>query len=220
MAKIEAVLEANIGPFQKALQHATESAHKFGESVSEIGTDIGKNLTGIDIGKLLGIGGAAFAVTELSAKLLDVVKESMAAFAEHETQVLSLKLNIKGATDAMAEGMLDTLESMAGVGGSVAQLVSAFRSLKDAGLSDSDALSTIKDLQNEYIKTGVTVDDYAESLRKAQAGGAEQGEGLSKLLKSIPDLAPMIQDKINKEAADYKAQYGVQAFGSGGRPLC
>jgi hypothetical protein len=215
-AKIEAVIEANIGPFQKALKEATEGAHKFGEAVSEVGTGVGKNLVGIDVGKLLGFAGAIAAADILSEKLIEVAKEGLGAFAEHETQVLSLKLNIKGATDEIAEGMLDTLESMAGVGGTTAQLVSAFRSLKQAGLGDAQALATIKDLQNYYIQTTVAVDDYAESLRKAQAGGAEGGEGLSKLLKTMPNVASMIQEKINKEAEDYQAEHRIQAVGSSG----
>lgn len=207
-AEIAAEVSANIGPFQKALDKALEGAHKFGEGVSEVGTDVGKNLTGIDIGKFLGLAGATVAAGLLAEKLIEVGREGLAAFATHETEVLSLKLNIKGATDEIAEGMIKTLEAMAGVGGTTAQLVSAFRSLKEAGLTDDKAIATIKDLQNEYVKTGVSVDDYAESLRKAQAGGADQGEGLQRLLKSMPDLAPMIQAKIDDARNSYLQSIG------------
>jgi hypothetical protein len=207
-AKLTGEVALDIAPFEKSIRQATEKAREFANKVAETGSDVAKGFTGIDLAGALKIGVVAYAVEQLAEKIKDIASESLKAFGEHESEVLSLKLNIKGATDEIAEGMIKTLEAMAGVGGTTAQLVSAFRSLKEAGLGDSQAIATIKDLQNEYIKTGVTVDDYAESLRKAQAGGADQGEGLQRLLKSMPDLAPMIQAKIDDARNSYLQSIG------------
>ena len=207
-AKLEGEVTLNIGPFEKSIHQATAQAKEFANKVADTGADIAKGFTGIDLAGALKIGVVAYAVEQLAEKIKDVAGEALKAFGTHESEVLSLKLNIKGATDEIAEGMIKTLEAMAGVGGTTAQLVSAFRSLKEAGLGDDKAIATIKDLQNEYIKTGVSVDDYAESLRKAQAGGADQGEGLQRLLKSMPDLAPMIQEKIDDARTSYLQSIG------------
>jgi hypothetical protein len=207
-AKLEGEVTLNIGPFEKSIRQATAQAKEFSNKVAETGADIAKGFTGIDLAGALKIGVVAYAIEQLAEKFKDVASEALKAFGTHESEVLSLKLNIKGATDEIAEGMIKTLEAMAGVGGTTTQLVSAFRSLKEAGLGDDQAIATIKDLQNEYIKTGVSVDDYAESLRKAQAGGADQGEGLNRLMKSMPDLASMVQARIDDARNSYLQSIG------------
>jgi hypothetical protein len=65
-AKLEAVLEANITPFQQQL----EKARKFAEGTGDVTKDLFKELSGFDLGKALGIAGATYAATKLGEALI------------------------------------------------------------------------------------------------------------------------------------------------------
>src|SRR5258708_28723030 len=94
MAKLEAALGLDITPFQRKLEEAKEKAKKFGEGTADVGNDLFKSLSGFDIGKALGIGGAIYAAAKLGDALIDAAKEGYKAFQQYQDAVLKFKYTL------------------------------------------------------------------------------------------------------------------------------
>lgn len=206
MAKIEAEVTANIGPFERALTKATEQAREFGRKVGEVGTDFTREVGGSKVANVLGLAGGVTAAAALGAGIVETAKTGLEAFGHMETRVLSLKANLKDP--AVAESVNKWLESLPAATGSMDELTKGFNQLVESGLGLQQAGSTLLDLSAISIKTGESITDLAEAFRKAKAGGLDAGEGASRLLKGIPGLAAAMQPMIDQSANDYLRSIG------------
>src|SRR6202051_392023 len=103
MAKIEAIFTADSARLEKAFHEVKEKAQEVGKQIGEVGADLGKSLTGLDIGKLLGIGGAVYAATKLGDALIDAAKEGYKAFQDYQEAVLKFKYNLPSSAGTPEE---------------------------------------------------------------------------------------------------------------------
>jgi hypothetical protein len=201
VARIEAEVAANIGPFRRALGEALEGAREWGRKVGEVGTDFTKEVGGNKLSNMIGLAGAGVAVAAFGAGLVETAKTGLEAFGHMETRVLTLKANLKDP--AVAEAVNSWLESLPAAAGNIDDLTNGMRSLLESGLSLDQAKKTLLDLSGVAIKTGDSVGELAEAFRRAKAGGLDAGEGATRLLKQLPGLSMAIQPMIDKAASDF-----------------
>src|SRR5215475_13252392 len=206
MARLEAEVTANIGPFERALSQATHKAKEFANQTKDIGKDIFKETAGPNISKMLGAAGGAAAVTAFGVAIVDTAKESLKAFGHMETQILRLKYNLKDPT--VAKEVHEWIEQIATSDTEVDKLHDAFVSLSESGLSLEETKTVLQDIQAIGLKSGESVDGLAEAFRRARAGGLDAGEGAAKLLKALPGLALEIEKQKKKQAELVEEQVG------------
>jgi len=202
MARIEAEVVADIRPFERALHRATEEAREFAEKTKDIGKDVFKDTVGGKAFNLAGMAGGAAAVTALGAAIVDTAKEGLDAFGHFETKVLELKANLKDPE--VAKQTREWLAGIATAPGEIDKLQSAFTSLVESGLTLDQSKKTLLDLQAVAIKSGESVESLGESFRKAKARGSDMGEGVTKLLNSLPGLSRQIEEDKAALASAYE----------------
>src|SRR5215468_3796542 len=198
MAKLEAVLDANITPFQRKLEEAKEKAKEFGEGTADVGKDLFKSLTGFDIGKALGIGGAIYAANRLGDALIDAAKEGYEAFSKYQEAVLRFKYTVPvgigggAAAGGRAEEAVEAATQKAGIFSaeqmrSASQyLMMASKELRERPDKLNDMLDTLKAFA---IKTSTTPEQIAESYRRLVVGIKEEGSpAVGKFFKATPGL--------------------------------
>ncbi len=195
--------------FESALNKAKGEAANFGKEVAlhakearEQLADVAKETGGGKFASMLGLAGTGVAATAFGVAVVEAMKGGLEAFGHFETKVLELKANLKDPS--IAKEVTEWVESISGAGGKFDDLFGGMRSLLESGLGLEESKTLLTSFAAEAIKTGASVTELAEAFRKARAGGLDAGEGASRLLKSIPDLAPMIQPLIDQEAAKFR----------------
>lgn len=138
MAKLEVEIASNIGPFERALAKATAKAREFGTQVKEVGTDILKETAGHDLSHMMGVAGAAAAVTAFGVALVEAVHKGLEAYGEFEQRVLKTELNVPGITHEEATEKTEADDKLAGAPGSAAEISSAKLQLREAGLPEGE----------------------------------------------------------------------------------
>jgi hypothetical protein len=219
MARLEAEVSANIGPFERALRQAGAEAREFAAKTADIGKDIFKEAAGSKLTNLLGLAGAGAAATAFGSAVIETAKSSLEAFGHLEKQVLQLKYNLKDPT--VAKEIHEWLEQLAQNDEEVDKLHSAFVSLSESGLNLEKSKEVLQDLQAVALKSGESVESLAEAFRRAKAGGLDAGEGAAKLLKALPGLSTEIEKQIALQAR--AAETGVTPYdpvrATGGLPV-
>ena len=198
MAKLEAEVTANIGPFERALAQASQKAREFASKTKDVGKDVFKETAGGGAFKMAGLAGGVAAATAFGAAIVETTKESLGAFGKMETQILKLKYNLKDPT--VAKEVHEWIKQIATGPPEVDKLHDAFISLNAAGVDMEKSKEILKDLQAVALKSGGSVDELAEAFRRAKAGGLDAGEGAARLLKSLPGLSVEIEKYKNKQA--------------------
>jgi len=220
MAKLEATLDANITPFQRALDAAKEKAKEFGEGTADVGKDLFKSLSGFDLSKALGIGGAIYAAGKLGDALIDAAKKGYAAFAEYQEAVLRFKYSIPtgvGEGAGAARRAEEAVEMAAGKAGifsekqmeSAAQyLMMASKELRESPEKLNDMLDTLKAFA---IKTSTTPEQIAESYRRLVVGIKEEGSpAVGKFFKATPGLEEETEKLRDAHAQAYLHAQGLR----------
>jgi hypothetical protein len=208
MAKLEALLTADINPFESKLKEAAEKAKEFGEGVREVGNDLFKGLSGFDIGAAIGIAGAITAAKTLGDALVDAVKEGYAEFQKFEAAVLRIKYALPAGAGRGAEAkeIAETAESKAGLF-SAEQMLNAARIMMQASAKFAESpeklnavLDTIKDIA---FAEGSTVESVAESYKNLLVGAKEGGAAGSRAIGSFLQANPALL----AQAREYRETY-------------
>lgn len=192
-AKIEAELSANIAPFRRELEKATEKLREFGAKAKEIGTDILKETGGHDMAKMLGLGGATVAITAFGVALVEAVHKGLEAYGEFEQRVLKTELNVPGITHEQATERTEADDKLAGAPGTAADIGAAKTQLREAGLAES---------QTESQK--------AETPSIGGVSGAHM-EGNITVLPAVTKALEQMHtvDSVWKDLANYQVKSGV-----------
>jgi hypothetical protein len=206
MAKLEAEVTANIGPFEKALSQAAQKAKEFAAQTKDVGKDIFKETAGGGAFKMVGLGGAAAAATAFGVAVVEASKEGLQAFGKMEQQVLQLKYNLKDPS--VAREVHDWIKQIALGTDDVDKLQAAFVSLSESGLGLEESKQMLQDLQAVALKSGSSVDELAEAFRRAKEGGLDAGEGASRLLKALPGLSREIEKQKTSVSETVRSDVG------------
>jgi hypothetical protein len=218
MAKLEAVLDANISPFQKALDKAAEKAREFGESTADVGKDLFRSLSGLDLSKLLGIGAATYAATKFGEALVDAAKEGYRAFSEYQEAVLRFKFTLptRPGEGAFAAGRAAETAEIARGGifpekemqAAALALLQASEELRKSPEKLAAMMETFKSLA---IKTGGSPAEIAESYRRLVVGIKEEGSAaVGKFFKATPGLEEQTEALRDAHAQAYLHAQGLR----------
>jgi hypothetical protein len=219
MAKLEAVLDANITPFQKALDKAAARAREFGEGMGDVGESLVKSFTGLDLSKLMGIGAATYAAEKLGEALVDAAKEGYAAFQKYQEAVLRFKFTIPvgvaggAAAGERAEEAVEAATRKAGIfsaeqmQNAAQYLMQASKELRESPEKLNDMLDTLKAFA---IKTSTTPEQIAESYRRLVVGIKEEGSpAVGKFFKATPGLEEETEKLRDAHAQAYLHAQGL-----------
>jgi hypothetical protein len=219
MAKLEAVLDVDTSPFQKKLAQAAEKAREFGKGTAEVGNDLVKTLSGFDIGKILGIGGATYAATKLGDALVDAAKKGLEAFEAYERAVLRFKyvLPIGPGGGAAAGGRAEEIATMAGaksglysaeqMRSAALYLAEASKELRESPEKLNDMLDTLKAFA---LKTASTPEQIAEAYRRLVVGIKEEGGmAVGRFFKSTPGMEAEVEKLRDAHAEAYLHAQGL-----------
>jgi hypothetical protein len=219
MAKLEAVLDANITPFERALKKASEKAREFGEGMGGVGESVVKGFSGLDLGKLMGIGAATYAAEKFGEALVDAAKEGYRAFEQYQEAVLRFKYTIPlgaaggaGAEERAVEAV-ETARSKAGIFSAEAMenasqyLMQASKELRESPEKLNEMLDTLKAFA---IKTSTTPEQIAESYRRLVVGIKEEGSpAVGKFFKATPGLEEETEKLRDAHAQAYLHAQGL-----------
>jgi hypothetical protein len=219
MAKLEAVIDANITPFEKALKKATEKAREFGEGMGGVGEEIVKGFSGLDLGKLMGIGAATYAATKFGEALVDAAKEGYRAFQQYQEAVLRFKYTIPtgaaggAAAGERAEAAVEEARAKAGIFSAEAMenaaqaLMQGSKEFRESQEKLGAMLDVIKALA---IKTGGSPEAIAESYRRLVVGIKEEGgPAVGKFFKATPGLEEETEKLRDAHAQAYLHSQGL-----------
>jgi hypothetical protein len=218
MAKLEAVLDANITPFQKALDKAAEKAREFGEGTADVGKDLFKSLSGLDLSKLLGIGAATYAATKFGEALVDAAKEGYRAFSEYQDAVLRFKFTLptRPGEGAFAGGRAaETAEIAKGGIFPEKEMQAAALALLQASdelrKSPEKLAAMMESFKSLAIKTGGSPAEIAESYRRLVVGIKEEGSAaVGKFFKGTPGLEEETEKLRDAHAQAYLHAQGLR----------
>src|SRR5271165_5776500 len=101
--EIKGVVSVDISPLEKSFAEAKKKAKELGKQIGEVGNDLGKGVTGFDLTKALGIGGAVYAAGKLQEALVDAAKEGYRAFQQYQDAVLKFKYNAPSSAGTLEE---------------------------------------------------------------------------------------------------------------------
>jgi hypothetical protein len=219
MAKLEAVLDADITPFQRKLEQAKEKAKEFGEGTADVGNDLFKSLTGFDIGKALGIAGATYAAIKLGDALIDAAKEGYKAFQQYQDAVLRFKYTLPtpigggAAAGGRAEEAVEAATAKAGIY-SAEQMRNAALYLSEASKEFRESPERLNEMLDTLkafaIKTSTTPEQIAESYRRLVVGIKEEGSpAVGKFFKSTPGLEAETEKLRDAHAEAYLHAQGL-----------
>src|ERR1700752_3370321 len=97
-AKLEAVVTADITPFDKELKKAADQAKDFGKELGKISSDFIKGFSGFDLSAALGIAGSIVGLTALkdgvekfASAAVNAARQGYEAFEKFERSILQLK---------------------------------------------------------------------------------------------------------------------------------
>jgi hypothetical protein len=219
MAKLEAVLDIDINPFQRELEKAGEKAKEFGQKAAGIGNDLFKSLSGIDIAGALKIGVAVYAAKQLANALVDAAKQGYAAFQAYQDAVLRFKYTLPtpASGGAGAEAQAAQVVKIAGgksglfsgeqMRAAALYLVEASKELRESPEKLSEMLDTLKAFA---IKTSTTPEEIAESYRRLVVGIKEEGgPAVGKFFKSTPGLEAETEKLRDAHAEAYLHAQGL-----------
>src|ERR1700740_1617150 len=220
-------LGLNTSDFDAGIKHAKKEADSFASTVAEAAgeakealKDVLKETGGGGIGKLLGLAGAAGAATAFGAEIVKPIKDGMAAYSKTQSNIFRLQTNLKDPTQA--KEVDEFVKSRSGAGGSYDDLSSGMNKLLEANIPLEEAKKSLMDMQNIALRTGLSVETISAQFRKAEDGGLEFGETLTKLARKVPTLAPAIAQLTGKQAmgkklttADLEAALHIAGQGAG-----
>src|ERR1700722_16650352 len=219
MAKLKVEVGADISPLQQAFMKVQTETRKVAKEMREVGSDIGKGVTGFDMTKALGIGGAVYAAGKLGEALIDAAKEGYKAFEQYQQAVLKFKYNLPSSVGTPEErGRLgaEVAEHSSKAAGvfTEEQLNAASLSLMEASKelreSPEKLYAMLDTIQALAIKTGRVPEEIAESLRRLNVGMKEEGgAAVGKFFKSTPGLEDETEKLRDKHAEDYLKAQGV-----------
>jgi hypothetical protein len=217
MAKLEAVLDANITPFQRALDKATEKAREFGEGTADVGKDLFKSLSGLDLSKLLGIGAATYAAGKLGEALIDAAKEGYKAFSEYQDAVLRFKFTLptRPGEGAFAAGRAAETAEIArgGIFGEKEMQAAALALLQasdELRKSPEKLAAMMESFKSLAVKTGGSPAEIAESYRRLVVGIKEEGSAaVGKFFKATPGLEEETEKLRDAHAQAYLHAQGL-----------
>jgi hypothetical protein len=215
MAEIKALFTADIHLLEKAFKEAAEKAKELGKQIGEVGNDLGKGVTGFDIGKALGIGGAVYAAGKLGDALIDAAKEGYKAFQQYQDAVLKFKYNLPSSAGTLeqrqklGEETAEATESKVGQGGfNFQQLSNASLSLMEASKEFRESPEKLNSMIDTVIalaiKSGNSPEAITESYRKLVVSIKEEGgKAVGKFFKSTPGLEEQAEGVRDERQADY-----------------
>ncbi len=219
MAEIKVHFSADASALERKFEEIKHHAKEVGEQLGEVGTDLGKSLTGVNFEKLLGIGGAVYAATKLGDALIDAAKEGYKAFQEFQNAVLKFKYNAPSSMGTLEERgklgteMAETAESKMGL--------FSFKQLSDAGIALEEVAGELKlspekinelvdTMQALALKTGSSPDTIAETFRKLVVSIKEEGSAaIGKFFKATPGLEEEAGKLRTERAEGYLEDQGV-----------
>jgi hypothetical protein len=229
MANLPVKISADTKPLEQAFAKISDRAKELGKQFGEVGNDLGKGLTGFDVGKAMGIGGAVYAAGKLGEALVDAAKEGYAAFQKYQDAVLKFKYNAPSSMGTLEERgkmgkeMAETAESKVGIF-SFQQLSAAGTALLQVAgeleASPEKINSLVDTMQALAIKTGATPDVIAENFRKLVVNIKEEGgAAVGKFFKATPGLEDEAGKLRSQHADDYLKGQGVTQENASGAQL-
>ena len=121
MAKLETVITADIHPIEKAFAEIKAKAKELGEGIKDVGSDLGKGLTGVSLEKILGVGGAIYAAGKLQKHWSTPPKRDTKRSKFIRMPCSNFKYNLPSAAGSLEERgqmgkeMAETAESKVGI---------------------------------------------------------------------------------------------------------
>lgn len=225
MAKfeIEAKIGANSAEFQQKLKAASAETREFARSVKE-NMSQAKDVFG-ELGGAAGLGkftsalaSGSLAAAAFGAAIIEACKGGMEAYSK--LQESAFKFGEILHDPAKGQEIAKSIEEMPGHMGNKEDMNQAMISLLDtfSNLPDAAdrAMVKLKEFQNASAKGAGSMAEMAEQYRRFNAAGPDASAGGSKLLKSMKELAPMIDAEKKKE--EEALQRDVNYFGSRNRP--
>ena len=110
-AKLEAVVTADITPFDKELKKAADQAKDFGKELGNISSDFLKSFSGFDLSAALGIAGSIVGLSALkdgvekfASAAVNAAKQGYEAFERFERSILQLKYALPSSIPEAARG--------------------------------------------------------------------------------------------------------------------
>jgi hypothetical protein len=217
-AEVKGVVTVDIHPLERAFEEAKKKAKELGEQIGEVGNDLGKGVTGFDIGKALGIGGAVYAAGKLGDALIDAAKEGYEAFQKYADAVNRFKYQGVGTSEERGAQARETAETVEGLVGkfNFDQLAAAASTLKEASQELNESPEKLKEMLSSIntlgTLTGQDPGAIAESYRKASLGMKEAGGGgsaASKFMKSTEGLEEPARALQAQRAQEYLSTQGL-----------
>jgi hypothetical protein len=211
MAKLEAVVSADVTPFEKGLAQAAERAKEFSEKLGDVGKDLLKSLSGINIGEAMGIGVGVYTAKQLGEALIDSAREGLKEFQKFQDAVLSFKYTLPSAAGDLAEREklakeeAEAAEKRVGAFNFEEQMAAAQALMQASRVYGENVEKTnemVKSLTALAIITRSTPAAEAENLRRALVSRREDsGEALGRFFKRTPGLEEQARLLRDQEAA-------------------
>ena len=199
--KAEGELGLKISGFQSALNKATHLMKEFGEHAKETAAqageqlrDIAKETGGGKIANMLGLGGAAVAVTAFSAAVVETLKKAGDAIKpalDELTAALPKMTILFDSLGVASKGAIQVLEEMGGL---------TEKGLDELQTAGSDTTKALYDLQHGGLGSGAY--DAAVANPNADLPGP-RGKPIS--LETLEHHAAIQSEKLAKIAAQFDA---------------
>ena len=201
MAHIKAEVDADITPLEKKLRQAAEKARDFSKEAGKSLNEIGKSAGLGDLGKLLGLGGAAASVTAFGATIVEVIKTAVEEAGKFQTSAFEMGYALKDMD--LGTEMTEWAEKTDTAVGTAEDRINALKSLMQSGLSPEAAEEQFKSFADMIAGAGGNMADLAEGFRHMRLGqGEEKTSGMQRLMRGSGAMEEIVRD--DKKA--YEAQ--------------